>query len=271
MKNTMNNNFAREMKMNSMNRVQNLVNNGQITLKQLKEMTKVDMSQCEKPITVMHKIYNPVSEVGLVTDVCTNVFAVDVTTEKGFQAFKDALKMAQTDKDADHIKYESIWTEGYNMHKNFNFTTGQYYVYYSVTNVEMKLLAERLSAININKLTVEEAQLIQSDLPAIIRAWQESSIDVSKDKEKVFQFNFKQFFTNITTVSSYIKKHRKEINFGFNEIKKAAKEMRDMPDFKFQLNGLEDAAQDSVGLCNMAFIEATEEYLNADIKDICIF
>lgn len=269
--NKMNNNFGKELKSMNNNRMQQLVNNGQIYLGALKNMNSVDMSQCEKPITVMHKIYNPISEVGLVTDVCTNVFAVDVTTEKGFKAFKDALKMAQTEEDAEHVKYESIWIEGYNMHKQFNFTTGQYYVYYSVTNIEMRMLAERLSALNINKLTVEEAQLIQSDLPAIIRAWQESSIDVSKDKEKVFQFNFKQFFTNITTVSSYIKKNRKEINFGFNEIKKASKEMRDMPDFKFQLDGLEDAAQDSVGLCNMAFIEATEEYLNTDIKDIYAF
>ena len=151
-KNNMNNNFASEMRNNSNNRVQQLVNNGQITLKQLKEMKSVDMSQCEKPITVMHKIYNPISEVGLVTDVCTNVFAVDVTTEKGFQAFKDALKMAQTEKDAVHVKYESIWIEGYNKFTQFNFTTGQYYIYYSVTNVEMKMLAERLSAINVNEL-----------------------------------------------------------------------------------------------------------------------
>ena len=267
-KNNMNNNFASEMRNNSNNRVQQLVNNGQITLKQLKEMKSVDMSQCEKPITVMHKIYNPVSEVGLVTDVCTNVFAVDVTTEKGLEAFRDALKMAQTEDNATHVKYESIWMEGYNMHKNFNFTTGQYYVYYSVTNVEMKMLANRLSALKADEITMEEAQMIQADLPAIIRAWQESSIDVSKDKEKVFNFNFKQFFANISTVSSYIKKNRNEINFGFAEIKQARRNGKDLPDFKFQLKGLDNAVQDSVGICNMAFVEATEEYLNGDLKDI---
>ena len=133
--NTMNNNFAREIKMNSVNRAQQLVNDGQITLKQLKEMTNIDMSQCQKPITVMHKIYNPISEVGLVTDVCTNVFAVDVTTEKGLKAFRKSLKMAQIEDNATHVKYESIWMEGYNMHKNFNFTTGQYYVYYILPSI----------------------------------------------------------------------------------------------------------------------------------------
>ena len=85
---------AADLKAMANNKLQEAVNNGTIDLDQLKNMKAVDMSQCLKPITVMHKIYNPVSVIGLITDVCTNVQTVDVTTEKGFQAFKDALKMA---------------------------------------------------------------------------------------------------------------------------------------------------------------------------------
>lgn len=267
--NTMNNNFAGSLRNNSINKAQELVNNGTISLSALLNMKEVDMSQCQNPISVMHKIYNPISEVGLVTNVCTNVYAVDVTNENGFNEFKSALKQAQDKKEAEHVPYESIWVEGYNMFTNFNFKDGKHFVYYVVTNVEMRMLAKRLSALNINKLTVEEAQLIQSDLPAIIRAWQESSIDVSKDKDKVFEFNFKQFFANITTMSSFMKKNRKEMDFGFKTITKAKKDCKDIPNFKFNVEGMENVAMDTVGLCNMAFAEATEDYLNNDgVKDI---
>ena len=271
--NKMNNNFGKELKSMNNNRSQQLANNGQISLSTLLNMKQVDMSQCLKPITVMHKIYSPISIIGLITDVCSNVATVDVTTKEGFEAFKKALKLAQTDKNAPHETYKTIWIDGYNKFTDFSFINGNYYVYYDVTSIEMQIFARRLSEINIHKLTVEEALQIQADMEDIVRAWQESGIDVSKDKDKVFilngkQFSFDQFFSNINTIASCFKKNRANIDFGFQALKAAKKASKDVPNFKFQLKELEEAIPDSIGACNMAFAESTEEYLNEYVKDI---
>ena len=246
------------------------VYNGTIGLRELLNIDKeiIDMTKCENPITVMQKIYSAGSKVGEVTIDGQNMYMIDVTEEAGFEAFKNGLK--ELKERNSHTPYESVWIEGYNMFKQFNFATGQYYVYYVVSNEEMQMLQDRIKAMSKNEMTVEDAKALQADLPPFIRAWQESSIDVSKDKDKVFDIPMDEVLGKTKTLSQLTKKFREEINFGFSAIKKAKQQGKVLPKFKYT-NALVEAANpivDLMGHVNIALQETTVEELNGDIKDI---
>ena len=246
------------------------VYNGTIGLRELLNINKpiIDMTKCENPITIMQKIYSAGSKVGEVTIDGQNMYMIDVTTEEGFATFKDGLK--ELKEKESHVAYESVWIEGYNMFKQFNFATGQFYVYYVVTNEEMAMLQERISKMSKNKMTVEDAKAVQADLPPFVRAWQESSIDVSKDKSKVFDITMDKVLGKTKTLSQLTKKFRENIDFGFNTIKRAKQQGKVLPEFKYT-NALVEAANpvvDLMGHVNIALQQTTVEVLNDEMKDL---
>ena len=246
------------------------VYNGTIGLRELLNINKpiIDMTKCENPITIMQKIYSAGSKVGEVTIDGQNMYMIDVTTEEGFATFKDGLK--ELKEKENHVAYESVWIEGYNMFKQFNFATGQFYVYYVVTNEEMAMLQERISKMSKNKMTVEDAKAVQADLPPFVRAWQESSIDVSKDKSKVFDITMDKVLGKTKTLSQLTKKFRENIDFGFNAIKRAKQQGKVLPEFKYT-NALVEAANpvvDLMGHVNIALQQTTVEVLNDEMKDL---
>ena len=246
------------------------VYNGTVDLKTLLNITDkcIDMTQCQFPIKTMQLIYSAGSEVGKVTIQGQNMYMIDVTTEEGFAVFKDGLKPLKNK--ATHIPYESVWMEGYNMFKQFNFTTGQYYVYYVVTNEEMRLLKERIEGMSKDKMTVEDAKTLQSDLPPFVRAWQESSIDVSKDKDKVFEIPMDAILGKTKTLSQLTKKFKDLIDFGFDNVKKAKHAGKIVPDFKYSNAKVEQDAPvvDLMGHVNIALQETTVEKLNGALKSL---
>lgn len=246
------------------------VYNGTVDLKTLLNITDkcIDMTQCQFPIKTMQLIYSAGSEVGKVTIQGQNMYMINVEDKAGFETFKDGLKPLK--KQATHVPYESVWIEGYNMFKQFNFTTGQYYVYYVVTNEEMAMLRDRIAAMSKDKMTVEDAKLVQADLPPFVRAWQESSIDVSKDKDKVFNIRMDQVLGKTETLSQLTKKYKDSISFGFDAVKKAKHAGKIVPDFKYTNDAVKQAepAVDLMGHVNIALQETTIEKLNGALKSL---
>lgn len=246
------------------------VYNGTVDLKTLLNITDkcIDMNKCQFPIKTMQLIYSAGSEVGKVTIQGQNMYMINVEDKAGFETFKDGLKPLKNK--ATHVPYESVWIEGYNMFKQFNFTTGQYYVYYVVTNEEMAMLRDRTAAMSKDKMTVEDAKLVQADLPPFVRAWQESSIDVSKDKDKVFNIRMDQVLGKTETLSQLTKKYKDSISFGFDAVKKAKHAGKIVPDFKYTNDAVKEAepAVDLMGHVNIALQETAVEKLNGALKSL---
>ena len=213
------------------------VYDGTIGLRELLNITKkcIDMTKCERPIQVMQKIYAAGSEVGSTTTRGQNAYMVDITTEAGFEAFKKALVMLK--ERPVHTPYETVWKEGYNMF-TFKFEDGNYYIYYIVTNEEIAMLRDRIVGMSKSKMTKEDAAKLQADLPPFIRAFQESSIDVSKDKDKVFSLDgkpvtLKAFLSTIDVYSHLTKTYKDSMDFGFDTVKRAKRAGKIVPKFVY--------------------------------------
>lgn len=255
-------NYMNNVKSNATNKVMDKVNKGQVNLDQLlaldKAGQKIDMDKCENKIQLMQLIYEPNSEVGACTVIAGNMYTAIIETNEELEAFKSKLRMLKPQ--ATHKPYgESIWKEGYNMFKQFNFTTGQYYVYYVVTNADMKALADKIKAMDKNSMTMEDALALQADLPPFVRAWQESSIDVTKDKDKKFKYSYKDFFKMLDVVSTYNKKHRANITNNFAAVKKdpATRLTITLPS-----DNNADVNRDLLGLVNNTIRNTAENYFN---------
>ena len=263
-----------ELRDNRNDEVLNRVYDGTIELKQLLNIKEecIDMNKCEKPIQVIQKIYAAGSEVGTTTTRGQNEYMIDVTTDEGFKAFKDALVMLK-DRDT-HTPYKTVWKEGYNMF-TFKFEDGHYYIYYVVTNEEIAMLRDRIVGMSKDQMTKEDAKTLQEDLPPFVRAFQESSIDVSKDKDKVFLLDgktvtIKAFINSIAVYSSLTKTYKDSIDFGFKAVKQAKHSGKIVPNFKYS-NEARDAAKpvmDLMGHVTVAMETTATDKLNGSIKDL---
>jgi hypothetical protein len=225
----------------------------------------IDFTKCERKIKTIQLIYSAGSQVGACTVVAGNMFSVKLT-ENTAETFKKSLKMLK--ENATHQAYESIWVEGINKY-TYKFKDGHYYIYYLVTNEEIKELEDRIAAMDYNSVTLEELQLLQEDLPPFVRAWQESSIDVSKDKDKVFVKQFSDFFKKIEVISTFFKKAMDEITNNFNDLKvlHRAGRVNDMQ-YKITLPENDKVMPDMLGDVNYAICEAVEEYMNGDLLEM---
>ena len=247
----------------------NSVYDGTIELDQLLNITDaiIDMTKCENPIQVMQKIYSAGSDVGTTTVKGQNAYMIDVTTDDGFKAFKRALVMLE-DKDT-HEPYTTVWQEGYNMF-TFEFENGKHYVYYVVTNEEMEMLEQKIKAMSKDKMTKEDAAAVQADLPPFIRAWQESSIDVSKDKDKVFNYGIADFLNTIKVYSHQTKEFKNDIDFGYRTVKDAKRQGKKLPEFVYSNNARDavNPVMDLMGHVTKALEDTAIEVLNDNIKTL---
>lgn len=243
---------------------QNLMT-GNVTLDNLQALKGIDFEKCETPIQVMQKIYNAESLVGAVTVVVGNFCNVDVTTETGMKLFKD--KLVQLKERQKHVGYgESIWVDGVNVFRGYHFSTGHFYCYYVVTNAEMKAIEDKIAKMSKSQMTVADAKALQNDLTPILRAWQESSIDCTKDKSKKFNYDFRKFFKKIDVVSTYCKKHADQIAMNSKTVYKDANKNQ----FKITLpsDNNEEVAKDLVGDVTEEIRTAAEEFYNGDVLDL---
>ena len=268
-KNTMNN--AYEMFMNNeVNAVENNVKagllNADLNLDQLMQLTNIneEMKQSNAPIQVLQKIYNPESLVGAVTNVVGNFCNINLRTEVGFRLFRDNL--AKLNNNGIHTPYgDSIWVEGVNVFSGFHFSTGKFYCYHIVTNDEMEAIENKIAHMTKDNMTVEDALALQHDLTPLLRAWQESSIDCTKDKSKKFNYNFKDFFKAINVVSTFCKKHADQIVMNTKEVFKDSSK-----NFKITLpsDNNDEVAEDLVGRVTEEIRTAAENFFNNSMKKL---
>jgi hypothetical protein len=240
--------------------------NAELDLNQLMQLKDIneEMKQSNAPIQVLQKIYNPESLVGAVTNVVGNFCNVNVRTEKGFNLFKD--KLAKLNNEGIHVPYgDSIWVEGVNVFSGFHFSTGKFYCYHIVTNDEMEAIADKIAHMRKDSMTVEDALALQHDLTPLLRAWQESSIDCTKDKSKKFNYNFKDFFKAINVVSTFCKKHSDQIVMNTKEAFKDSSK-----DFRITLpsDNNDEVAEDLVGRVTEEIRTAAETFFNGSMKEL---
>ena len=90
-----------ELRDNRNDEVLSRVYDGTIELKQLLNIKEecIDMTKCERPIQVIQKIYAAGSEVGTTTTRGQNEYMIDVTTDEGFEAFKNAILELYNDRE----------------------------------------------------------------------------------------------------------------------------------------------------------------------------
>lgn len=270
-------NSNNEMKINKYaveqqnNKVQSILD-GTAELKDLLSVKDavIDFAKCTRKIKTIQLIYSAGSQVGACTVVAGNMYTVKIT-DASMEGYKKSLKMLK-DKET-HVPYgDSIWVEGYNMFSEFSFETGHRYTYYVVTNEEMKQLANKISAMDYNSVTKEDIETLQADLPPFVRAWQESSIDVSKDKDKVFNYQFSDFFKKVDTVSTYLKAHADGITANLNELAVLHKAGRDK-DMRFRItlpleNTEKPVYDDMLGDVNKEIANSLEEYFNGSMLEL---
>ena len=233
--------------------------NGTASLKDLLsvETKSIDFAKCLRKINTIQKIYSAGSQVGACTVVAGNMVTVKLN-EESMTAYKKALKMLK--EQDNHIPYgDSIWVEGYNMFSEFNFENGMRYSYYVVTNEEIAKLETKISGMDYNQVTLEDLQALQADLPPFVRAWQESSIDVSKDKDKVFNKAFSDFFKKIEVTSTYLKNSSDMFIFNLNDAKMRHKAGR-VNDIRFEITLPQgkDVMPDMLGDINYTIKDAAE-------------
>ena len=259
---------------NRTNEVVETVYDGTIQLRQLLNITEkcIDMNKCKKPIQVMQKIYSAGSEVGPTTVKGQNAFMIDVQTDEGFEAFKNALVML---KDQDiHVPYNTVWREGYNVF-TFYFEDGHCYRYFVVTNEEIAMLRDRIRMMSKSQMTKEDAAALQADLPPFVRAFQESSIDVSKDKDKVFTLDgkpvtIKAFLNTIGVYSHLTKTYKDSIDFGFDAVKQAKHSGKIVPKFRYtnDARDAENPVMDLMGHVTKTLEETATDKLNGSILEL---
>jgi hypothetical protein len=255
----------KNVKANRQAKIMNKVVDGTVSLDNLQAMENIDFLNVLNPIQLMQKIYNAESLVGAVTVVVGNICNVDVTDPAAFKEFKEKLVMLKGNKA--HASYgDSIWVQGVNVFMGYHFTTGHFYCYYQVTNAEMKAIEDKIAKMSKSKMTVADALALQSDLTPILRAWQESSIDVTKDKTKKFNYDFRKFFKKIDVVSTFCKKHADEIVMNSKTVYKDA----DKNQFKITLpsDNNEEVCKDLVGDVTEEIRTAAEEFYNGDVLDL---
>lgn len=247
------------------------VYNGTANLKDLLNVKEsvIDFTKCERKIKMIQAIYNAGSQVGACTVVAGNMYSVKIN-EKSAEVFKKSLKMLKNNDNP--IEYtSSLWIEGYNKFSCFAFSTGHKYTYYVVTNAEMEELKTRIENMDYATASISELQMLQADLPPFVRAWQESSIDCSKDKSKVFKYSYSDFFKKINVMSTHLKANAEDITMNLKDAKMLHKAGR-TDDISFKINlpidNTEELYEDMLGEVNIEIYKSVEEYFNGDMLDL---
>lgn len=166
---------------------------GTITQENFLSLGKVELpgSIKENPLKVLALNYNCDSKVGQWTNMAMNICTAqpkEFTKESGVGANKKFKKAFKCCTDMGKLEgYKTIFKDDLNKHEfnllvNNDFKIKAYYV----SNYEINEFKTRIASLDLDKLTIEDIKAIQSDLWFLFRAWQESSIDMTKDKAKQF-------------------------------------------------------------------------------------
>ena len=230
------------------------------------KVKEIDFAKCLRKINTIQRIYKAGSAVGACTVVAGNMYLAELD-EKNMEHYKKALKMLKDRKE--HKAYgESIWVEGYNKFSEFCFETGQYYVYYVVTNEEIRALEAKIKGMDYSSTTLADLLALQKDLPPFIRAWQESSIDCAKDKDKVFDMNYDQFFKKIDVISTFLKSNMEEIKINLDVVKDTHRAGKRNFKFEISLPLTENVLPDKIGKVSLMLKDTAEKFYNNQIAPL---
>lgn len=129
--------------------------------------------------------------------------------------FMKVFKIAGT-KTISGSKYETIYFEGVNKFSEVDFEMGIKYHIYLVNKATIELYQERLATMDLDAVTcVGDIEQIIIDLDPIARAFQESAIDVVKDKDKDFGIYSEDIVgSDIKALSNVIKQFGTTNNIG---------------------------------------------------------
>ena len=228
-----------------------------ITKENFLEMAdKMTLPKDVLPYAVMALNYDCNTKVGpwtnLAMAICTSIpeefFNEDGTANK--DRLMKAFKVMSLNGTVEH--YDNVFKERINVIEFFLKEYGVYKVkVHYVSNKEIKLFKERLENLNLNTITVEDVKAIQSDLWFLFRAWQESSIDMTKDKAKQFEIAMDEILGRID-VRTNVKFADIIVN---NYAIEAAKynDEKEIPDFIIDFGRYDDENEDS----DVDYIETT--------------
>lgn len=167
--------------------------NGTITKESFLKLGKIELPATIKanPLMVIALSYDQDSKVGLWTNramnICTALPSEFIDGEKGANhqftnAFINAGKGNGSNKHYERIFNEDLNISVFNLVADPDFKVEAYYV----SNKEINMFDKQLRNLDLEELNIIDVMNIQADLWFLFRAWQESSIDMTKDKAKQF-------------------------------------------------------------------------------------
>lgn len=199
-------------KLNKSNKMNNVVNNGMvitkgqetfraeellngtITKESFLKMGKLELPAAIKanPLMVLALSYDQDSKVGIWTNKAMNICTAlpsEFLNEDGKgankqfnRAFINAGKGNGSNKHYERIFNEELNISIFNLIADPSFEVEAYYV----SNKEINMFDKALRNLDLAELNLIDVMNIQADLWFLFRAWQESSIDMVKDKAKQF-------------------------------------------------------------------------------------
>lgn len=160
-------------------------------------------------------------------------------------------------------KYESVFVEGVNKFSKIDFEMGIRYSIYLVNKATIQRYLDEVSMMCLDSVnSVDDIQQVVLDLDPIARALQESSIDVTKDKDKDFGI----YATDI--IGSEVQALNVLIKKGglLNNLKDCIKEPTKV---KYEattniiLNDDQEAVDTNASAAQLAILDGTNEYMNS--------
>lgn len=149
----------------------------------------------EDPFYVMGLNFNPVSLVGIVTNKGSKI--INANPESLLNKIDVAFPHIGENKVIGK-KYKSIYRIDINLHLRMLEDDNEFEVIMNmVSNHEFALFNYFIKTLDPDALEVEDIVTIQSDLQHLFRGWQESSIDVTKDKTKQFLIALDDILGNV--------------------------------------------------------------------------
>ena len=131
-----------------------------------------------------------------------------------------------------------------------------YDVYY-ISNIEIARFRNQLIEMDVDKMTYDDIKMIQSDLYHLFRAYQESSIDETKDKSKTFKIKWDEIIGFVPRMYST---HPDDYKHNLEEV------MKDRTiEYEIQINTREDAALIRNDILCDALAEVHEDFITEEV------
>lgn len=131
-----------------------------------------------------------------------------------------------------------------------------YDIYY-ISNIEILAFQERIKGLNPYKITYDDIVKIQADLYHFFRGYQESSIDVTKDKDKAFKIRWDEIIGSVGNIYS---KHPE--NYTDNlEMKMKDRSIK----YEILIRTKDDAKQTRNDVLSEAIADTHEEYIENEV------